>query len=220
MLINVVLPVVILTKFSGENFLWSTWGLIVALAFPLVYGIWDWYKEKKVNFFSAIGLLSVFMTGVIGVMEIPTKWVAIKEAWVPLLFWLVLLFSIWKKHPLMKKMLAAMLDFEKIDEAISRQAIIEQEASIRTLDNLYVKITYWMVFSFLISAVLNYILAKVIVVSPAWTEAFNQEIGKMTGLSYPVIVIPLTIMLTVVMMIALRKVQKVTGLEFEEMMNG
>gem|GEM_PF-5643151 len=42
----------------------------------------------------------------------------------------------------------------------------------------------------------------------------------MTGLSYPVIVIPLTIMLTVVMMIALRKVQKVTGLEFEEMMNG
>gem|GEM_PF-5320132 len=67
----------------------------------------------------------------------------------------------------MKKMLAAMLDFEKIDEAISRQAIIEQEASIRTLDNLYVKITYWMVFSFLISAVLNYILAKVIVVSPA-----------------------------------------------------
>ena len=61
------------------------------------------------------------MTGVIGVLEIPTQWVAVKEASVPLLFGLVLLFSIWKKKPLMKTMLGAMLDFEKIDAAIAQQ---------------------------------------------------------------------------------------------------
>ena len=79
-------------------------------------------------------------------------------------------------------------------------------------------VTYWMVVSFAISSVLNYILAKMIVMSPAGTEAFNQEIGKMTGLSYPVIVVPLTIMLMIVMIYTLKKIQKMSGLELEDML--
>jgi len=86
------------------------------------------------------------------------------------------------------------------------------------MEKLYKMVTYWMVVSFAISSVLNYILAKMIVMSPAGTEAFNQEIGKMTGLSYPVIVVPLTIMLMIVMIYTLKKIQKMSGLELEDML--
>jgi len=53
---------------------------VVALLFPIGYGIWDWSKEKKINIFSALGLISVLLTGGIGLFELPTQWVAIKEA--------------------------------------------------------------------------------------------------------------------------------------------
>ena len=44
--------------------------------------------------------------------------------------------------------------------------------------------------SFFLSAVLNFVLAKLIVKSPAGSVAFNEELGRMTALSYPVIALP------------------------------
>lgn len=38
-LINIVIPVVILSKMSGEDNLGPTWALVAALAFPAVWGL-------------------------------------------------------------------------------------------------------------------------------------------------------------------------------------
>jgi hypothetical protein len=35
--------------------------LIVALAFPIGYGVWHFIKTRKGNFFSALGLVSVLL---------------------------------------------------------------------------------------------------------------------------------------------------------------
>ena len=48
-LINIAIPTLILMKFSGEKHLGPVMGLIVALAFPILYGIYDFTKQKKVN---------------------------------------------------------------------------------------------------------------------------------------------------------------------------
>ena len=47
LLLNIVIPTVILTKFSGEDHLGIKLGIVVALAFPLVYGVRDFIVQRK-----------------------------------------------------------------------------------------------------------------------------------------------------------------------------
>ncbi len=41
LIISIIIPSVILMKFSGEQHLGPTGGLLVALAFPIAYGLYD-----------------------------------------------------------------------------------------------------------------------------------------------------------------------------------
>jgi hypothetical protein len=74
--------------------------------------------------------------------------------------------------------------------------------------------------TFIFSAVMNYLLAKWIVVSPAGTTAFNEQLGEMTLLSYPVIAIPSLIMLIAIMFFVVRSVIKLTGLTLDQIFKG
>ena len=60
---------------------------------------------------------------------------------------------------------------------------------------------------------LNYVLARLIVVSPAGTTAFNQELGKMTALSFPVIMAPLALLFALALFFLVSGIRKQTGLE-------
>ena len=70
--------------------------------------------------------------------------------------------------------------------------------------------------TFFFSAVMNYALAKWVVVSPSGTEAFNQELGKMMAMSYPVIAIPSMIMMLGIFYYLWRTINRLSGLELEE----
>jgi len=72
--------------------------------------------------------------------------------------------------------------------------------------------------TFLFSSVANYLLARWVVTSPAGTEAFNNELGRMTLLSYPVIAIPSLLMMAGVMFYLARGAHRLTGLELEQML--
>ncbi|RYZ96619.1 MAG: MFS transporter, partial [Moraxellaceae bacterium] len=69
-LMNIVIPTLILTKASGDDYLGATWGLIVALAFPIGYGLKDFIARRKFNFFSALGVVSVLLTGGISLLHL------------------------------------------------------------------------------------------------------------------------------------------------------
>ncbi|MEY8252288.1 MAG: MFS transporter, partial [Colwellia sp.] len=73
--------------------------------------------------------------------------------------------------------------------------------------------------TFVFSATMNYLLAKWIVVSPAGTTKFNEQLGEMTMLSYPVIAIPSMIMLVAIMFYVVRSVMKLTDLKLEQILN-
>jgi hypothetical protein len=66
---------------------------------------------------------------------------------------------------------------------------------------------------------MNYLLAKWIVVSPAGTTKFNEQLGEMTMLSYPVIAIPSMVMLGAIMFYVVKSVMKLTGLKFDQILN-
>ncbi len=63
---------------------------------------------------------------------------------------------------------------------------------------------------------LNYGLAKWIVKRPARTEAFNEEIGKMTALSFPVISQPVTILMMGALFHLFRSLSSITGHKMED----
>lgn len=210
-LINVIIPTVILVKFSTENYLGPTLGLFTALAFPIAYGITDYAITRTLNFFSLIGLLSVVLTGGIGYFQLDPKYLAIKEAGVPLLLGLAIL-AFQKKYPFVQKLLEEVVDAKLIYKKLEEQNNLDKYKKRMRTGTLLVAA------SFGLSSILNYALAKLIVKSPPGTEAFNAELGKMTALSYPVIAIPSTIVMVAALVYVLWGAAKLTGLELEALL--
>ena len=83
LLFNIIIPTVILTKLSGDDYLGTRLAIVVALAFPVIYGLKDFVAARKINFFSALGVVSVFLTGGISLLELDPAYIAIKEAAIP-----------------------------------------------------------------------------------------------------------------------------------------
>jgi hypothetical protein len=85
-------------------------------------------------------------------------------------------------------------------------------------ENRLMKATYLIAASFAFSATMNYILAKWIVVSPAGTPAFNEELGQLTLYSYPMIALPSMIMMMGIFYYLWRTIHDLTGLKLEEVL--
>lgn len=209
-LITIVIPTIVLMRFSGEDELGTSRALIVALAFPIGWAAWEMYRQKKIGWTPVVGVFSVLLTGGIALLELPPELVAIKEASIPALLALAILVSAWIGKPLARIFLDKMLDHEKVNRALAERGTT-QEYEDRTA-----KATYMLASAFVLSAILNYTLAKVVVTSEPGTEAFNSELGRMTALSFPVITIPVFVVLFITIFYILRIVNQLTGLEADE----
>ena len=210
--LNIVIPTVILSKFSGEAHLGVKGGLIVALAFPIIYGIMDFFRAKKINVFSALGVVSILLTGGISLLELDPKYIAIKEATIPAILGLATLISLKTRYPLVKTLLfnEKIMRTDKIHEALV------QAGNTLKFEKTLINASYMIAGSFLLSSILNYVLAKVLLVSAPGTEAFNAELGKMTAYSYVVIAIPSMAVLAGALFYLFRSVTKLTGLPLED----
>ena len=68
--VSIVIPSVILMKFSGDNDLGASGALIVALAFPVGRGLYELLRFRVKNFIALLGLISVLLTGSIGLLRL------------------------------------------------------------------------------------------------------------------------------------------------------
>ena len=214
LLVSIVIPSVVLMKFSGDNELGATTALIVALAFPLAWGLFELIKYKKFNFIALLGLISVLLTGGIGLLQLDPQWLAIKEATIPALIGIAVLVSTRTPYPLIKTLLYSptIMNVSKI-----KQALDDRENTM-AFESRLLNATYMLSSTFIFSSMMNYILAKWIVTSPAGSTAFNEELGQMTLLSYPVIVIPSMLMMMGIFYYLWRSINNMTGLTLEEIM--
>ncbi|HEX5793111.1 MAG TPA: VC0807 family protein [Rheinheimera sp.] len=207
LLINVIIPAVILSRFSSDETLGPVWAVVVALAFPLLFGLWELTKSGKVNFFSVLGIISVMLTGGISLLQLDPAYIAIKEALIPGLIGIIVLASQYTPYPLVKKLLInpELLDTDKLYQALA------STSNSREFERRMARAGYIVAASFFLSSVLNYILAKAIVVSQPGTTAYAEELGRMTWLSYPVIVLPSMVMLFGAIIYMFRQIGKLTG---------
>lgn len=221
---NLVLPILLLNKGKDwfgeylepyfENV--AVGILLVALAFPVGYFIYDYFARQKYNIFSIIGLISVLLTGGIGIFEIPTEWFAVKEAAIPLALGLAVLISLKTPYPLVRTLLynPEIIDVDKVQTGLKAH---DSEAPFA---KLLEQCTWLLAASFLLSAILNYFLARWMVTSPAGTDAFNTEVARMMKWSFIIIAAPSMAIMVVALMKLFKGIKEMTGLELEEVLHG
>ncbi|ANU36989.1 VC0807 family protein [Vibrio scophthalmi] len=211
-LFNVFIPSFILMKFSGDEHLGTAMALVVALLFPIVYGGMDLIRNKKFNFIAALGFVSVLLTGGIGLLELDTRWLALKEALIPGLIGLAVLGSTFTRYPFMQKMILndTILNLSLINERL------QQSGGKAAFDRCLVSSNYLFASTFAFSSAMNYFLATWIVTSPAGTTAFNEELGKLTLYSYPIIAIPSMLMMFGIFYYVWRQIRSLTSLKTEQ----
>jgi len=212
---NIIIPTLIMTKLSGEDYLGPLYSIVVALSFPLLFGLREYLQTHKTNFFSALGIISVLLTGGMSLMQLDPKYIAIKEAAIPALFGLATLFSMRTKFPLVRTFLFndQILQIDKVKDAL------EQHNAVSLFDNKLKIASYLIAGSFFMSSVLNYVLAIVILTAAPGTVEFTEQLGKMTALSFPVIAVPSTIVLMATLFYLLHQIKKMTHLQLEDIFN-
>lgn len=214
LLVSIIIPSVILMKLSSDDYLGSVMALVIGLAFPLGWGLFELVRYRKYNFIAVLGIISVGLTGGIGLLELDAGWLAIKEAAVPAVIGIAVLLSTRTKYPLVRTLLynPSVLNVDKI------QAVLKENGSEKEFDARLLKASYFFSLTFLFSSIMNFVLAKWIVTSPSGTQAFNEELGRMTLVSYPMIAIPSMIMMIAIFYYLWRSIRRLTGYTLEEVM--
>jgi len=214
--ITILVPALILMNLSGESRLGPTGALLLGLAFPVGWGLREAITRRKLSWMALLGVVSTLLTGGIGLLKVDPFWLAVKEAAVPALIGLVVLGSNWTRWPLIRILVfnPTLFDVDKVNAALqARGTTVPFELRLRTG-------TLWLACTFFFSAVMNWILARWIVTSPSGTEAFNEELGKLTLMSYPMIALPSMVMMMGLMFWLARGAKSLTGLDLGDMLRG
>jgi intracellular septation protein A len=211
----ILIPTLILKKLGPEEMLGSTWALVAALSLPLAVAVYEFITLRKIGFVAALGFISILLTGGIGLLKLPSEYIAIKEALIPGVIAIATVVSTYTKYPLIRTFLYndMIMDVDKVSHRLKQNGR-EQE-----FDKMMVRATWMLASSFSLSAVLNFVLAKWIVVSPSGTAEFLSELGTMNLMSYPVIVLPCMVVTIFTLFYVIRNITKITGLGLEDIVH-
>jgi hypothetical protein len=240
-LINVIIPVLILSYLSKDPDLQAKLGKVarhwhigplkamgLALLLPLGYGAWHYWKTRKGNFFSALGLVSVLLSGGLTVYLWNQNGTVkpnagllfgLKEALIPLVLGVAILTSHRSTTPLIRVFLYndTIFDIPKIE---NRVAEISGQGEY---DKLLLGATRLFATSFFLSALMNLGLAQWFFRGFDATaidalEKYNAIIAQVTGWGFAVIGVPILIFLFFTLRSLLKGLQKITGFKDEELM--
>ena len=191
--------------------------LLLAISFPISYGILDLIRRRKWNFFSILGAISALLTGGIGLLPgANVMMFAIKESALPAILGIITIITLKTKKPLVRLFL--------YNPEIIKVSLVDQRlgelGTKDSFDKLLVKCTWLIGLSFAVSAVLNFILSRMIVVTEPSIDkiAFNDEVGQMMGWSLPVISIPCMVVSGYAFWLLMKGIKQFTGLSMEEVL--
>lgn len=214
MIINVLIPSLILAKGGKYVSLEPRNLLFLALALPLVAGIYEFIRFKKTDLISIFGFVSILLTGGLSLMQLTGFWFAVKEAAIPGVIGVFVIATAGGAKPIVHKLIynEKIIDLPRVEEALSKgNNAVEFTRLLKTT-------TMILAGSFFLSAALNFVLASMVLKSPTGTPAFNEELGRLTALSYPVIALPSMAVMIFAVLRLVRELRKLTGLSIEEIL--
>lgn len=236
-LVNVLIPVLVLSFLSKDPALqdnpklWHIgplWAMLVALALPVGYGVWYFVKRRKANFFSALGLVSVLLTGGLtlhlwnadgSVKPNAGLLFGIKEALIPL----ILGIAVWASHrrstPLIRVFLYndSIFDIPRIEK---RVAELGRETDY---DRVLLSATRLFATSFFLSSLMNLGLAQWFFrdfdpQSATALEQFNSIVGRIMGWGFAVIGVPVLFFLFLTLRQLMKGLERLTGYGDKELL--
>ncbi len=214
--VTIAAPAAVLMLCSDAAHLGALRALLLALAFPLLWGAWDAWRRRRLNALAVLGVASALLTGGIGVLELDARWLAVKEAAVPGAIAVAVLVSTWTRRPLVRVLVfnAELFDVERVHAALeARRAAPAFERRLRTA-------TLLLAGTFVFTAAASYGLTRWVVTSPAGSEAFNTELGRLTLLSYTLVALPAMAMMMALLLWLARGAKALTGLGLADMLRG
>jgi hypothetical protein len=240
-LINVLIPVLALSYLSKDPEFQQAIGkavrpwhigpvkaLVVALAFPIGYGAWHFIKTRKANFFSALGLVSVLLTGGLtiylwngdGTVKAHADVLfGLKEASIPLILGIAVIGSHYTPSPLLRVFLYSdsLFDIPKIER------LVEETGAQEKYRGILFEATLLFAASFFLSTVMNFGLALFFLGDLDHTaanarELYNERVAKLTGWGFAVIGVPILIFLFFTLRRLLTQLRGLTGLKEDELM--
>lgn len=183
---NLIIPSVVLIWLSKDQYLGPLWGLVVALIFPLGYGLYDLAVRRKTNFLSVLGVVSVLASGSLALAKVGGMGFAIKDAVLPTVLGLTVLASLKSKTPLVKEIFfnEQFIDLPRVEGALAERGKQPE------FDALLRRASIGLAVTFIATAPANFALALYVLKSPPGTPEFNAELGKMHWLAPLVIAVP------------------------------
>ncbi|MEM6930397.1 MAG: VC0807 family protein [Myxococcota bacterium] len=208
---TVVFPTVVLIGFTGEDWLGPRLGLVVALAAPLGWGIFSMVRDRTVSALAVIALVSVLLTGSVGLLELDPQWFALKEAAVPLVLGGLTMATAHTRFALLPVLFERVLDTDRVDEALDTPARDTFDAASRRGTVLAGGIVAG-------SALLSWGLARYLVTSPSGSEAFASELGTFTTVSFFAVGVPTTLATAWVLRGVLLQLEDLAGVDIETLL--
>lgn len=212
---NLAVPFAALSYLSKPERLGPLWALIVAVAFPLAYGVWDFATRRKTNFVSILGLVSVAASGGLGLFQADGIWFAVKSGVVPFMIGLAVLLSEKTKRPLVREFLYndQVINVAKVD------AVLAERGNRGEFDQLMRRASMLLVLTFLVSALLNFLVARWVIKSPGGTEEFNKEFARLHLIDFAFATVPTMAMMMFALFRLFEGIKRLTGLAVEDILH-
>ncbi|MDR3143488.1 MAG: hypothetical protein LBT57_01375 [Puniceicoccales bacterium] len=204
---NIFLPAILMTWLDEWTGCSPICALGVALMLPLGLGLKEFFERRRCNLISAIGLLDVLLTGGIGFLQLPKDWIAVKESFVPAILGLLVLLTLKTSRPFFQIIMEQHFIF---NERIIEQASSDESSKV-SWDRLMRRGTWLLFLPFLLSAILNFILARYFICSETGTAAFNKEMGRFLVLGHTFIILPCFLMLLMTFIHVAKEICRITG---------
>lgn len=212
--INIFIPVAILLGLSSEDRLGAIPALMLAIGIPAVMGMYQLVRERKVEASAILGVISVVLTGIIGLFELSTQLFAFKEAAIPLGFAALLIVSNFTRYPISTLLADMVQRRDRVHAELVTDELKQQyRAHLEAIGRVWAGIMA-------LSGILKFILSSLVVTSKAGTEQFNHDLAF-----YELVQLPTTFTLTGVLILSLiwyivDGTSRITGLQVPEILRG
>lgn len=220
-LFTIVIPVLILNKLSPK--LGALNALIIALAFPIGFGLFDLIRKKKLNWLALLGFINVTVTGSLAVLGLGGIWFSVKEAFFPGIIGIFIFLSAKGENPFIRSFL---LNPHTMNVDTIENKLKENSKEPEFLRHLKIS-TQLLSYSFFLSALLNFLLAQRIFLpldsdldAEAKSQLLNQQIAEMHTWSFIVILVPSVLFLMGILWYLLKGIRELTGLKSDEILKG